>query len=355
MREAPTARLLPNGRLLLQHGPIDLVITAEGEAEAVRAAREAAMRRFEGLLAELGEELPLLRARAHHPPACGGEGRADAQRPTGVGGLPASSPIIASASTSPHPGPPLRSGSALPTASGGRVGVPAPMAIGSVARRMQTAVAPFAARIFITPMAAVAGAVAEEILGVMCAAAPLRRAFVNNGGDIAIHLADGETTRIGLVDRPDRPSLFGATTIAAADSVRGVATSGYPGRSFSRGIAEAVTVLARTAAEADAAASVIANAVDLPGHPAVERLPANAVQTDSDLGDILVTRSVGPLAPPEIEEAIASGLREAALLRDDGMIEAVAIHCQGTSRMLGLPCTIDDQRRIAVHVCRSLA
>jgi ApbE superfamily uncharacterized protein (UPF0280 family) len=334
MRERPTARLLPNGRLLLQHGPIDLVIAAEGEGEAVRAAREAAMRRFEGLLAELCEELPLLRAQAM---CLGMPPRRHAEDARSAVSKHAPS-VVRASRCGPRPLLSMR-----PWGIGG------PSATGPVVRRMQAAVAPFAARTFITPMAAVAGAVAEEILGVMVAAAPLRRAFVNNGGDIALHLAEDETTRIGLVDRPDRPSLFGATTIAAHDPVRGVATSGYPGRSFSRGIAEAVTVLARTAAEADAAATVIANAVDLPGHPAVGRVPANTIQTDSDLGDILVTRSVSPLSPHEIEEAIAAGLREAALLRDDGLIEAVAIHLQGTSRVLGLPDAIDDQRRIAAH------
>ena len=333
MRETPTARLLPGGRrLLLQHGPIDLVIEADGEADAVRVAREAAMRRFDGLLEELCGELPLLRARAL-PRAAGPLHHAAHGPPPPVGEETQTAP------------PRLLSHRERGTTR--RVVERAPdAATGPIARRMQAAVAPFAGRTFITPMAAVAGAVAEEILGVMCRAAPLRRAFVNNGGDIALHLAVGESTRIGLVDRPDRPSLFGTTTIASDDPIRGVATSGYPGRSFSRGIAEAVTVLARTAAMADAAATVIANAVDLPGHPAVERLPANAVQTDSDLGDILVTRRVGQLAAAEIEAAIAAGLREAAHLRDEGLIEAVAIHLQGTSRVLSLP---SEHQRIAAH------
>ncbi len=74
---------------------------------------------------------------------------------------------------------------------------------GVVARRMHAAVAPFAADCFITPMAAVAGAVAEEILGAMRAAAQLDRAYVNNGGDIALHLGLGEEFKIGLMDRPD--------------------------------------------------------------------------------------------------------------------------------------------------------
>ena len=146
----------------------------------------------------------------------------------------------------------------------------------SIARRMVAAVAPYCERTFITPMAAVAGAVAEEILDAMTAAARLSRAYVNNGGDIALHLAPGEHFVVGMVERPDRPSLFGTATLDSAQPVRGIATSGWRGRSFSLGIADAVTVLADRAAMADAAATVIANAVDLPGHPSIVRVPARS-------------------------------------------------------------------------------
>ncbi len=293
MFEPPSARLLPDGkRLLLQQGPIDLVVEATGPAAAVEAAYRAAMRRFDGLLAELCGELALLRS-------------------------------------------PVRANSPVPE--------------GPVARRMHQAVAPFAGRIFITPMAAVAGSVAQEILAVMVEAAPLARAYVNNGGDIALHLADGETFRIGLVERPDRPNLFATASIAASDPVRGIATSGSPGRSFSLGIAEAVTVLAPSAAMADAAATVIANAIDLPGHAAIERQPAEAIQADSDLGALLVTRKVGPLTETEIETALAAGLAEAQRLHGAGLIVAAAMHLQGVSRALATPMILQEQaeRRLA--------
>lgn len=293
MFESPSARLLPDGRrMLLQQGPIDLVIQADGDVDAVRLAYEAATARFDGLLAELCGEISVLR--------------------------------MAVTDGSPRPE-------------------------GIVARRMHAAVSSFAAMTFITPMAAVAGSVAEEILGAMVAAAPLSRASVNNGGDIALHLTNGESFRIGLVDRPDRPSLFATTTISAADPVRGVATSGYHGRSFSRGIAEAVTVLAATAARADAAATVIANAVDLPGHPAISREPANALQLDSDLGDVLVTRHVAPLTSAEIDRAIAGGMRAAEMLREHDLIISAAIHLQGASQTLALPMVTDTIRRKPIY------
>jgi uncharacterized protein len=206
---------------------------------------------------------------------------------------------------------------------------------GRIARRMEAAVRPHAARGFITPMAAVAGAVAAEILAAMVAAADLDRAFVNNGGDIALHLAPGASFTVGLIDRPDRPGLFGSAAIRFDSPVRGVATSGWRGRSHSLGIADAVTILARTASGADAAATVVANAVDLPGHPAICRAPADSLQHDSDLGPRLVTVDVGVLGQRDVGAALDSGAACADDLVAAGLIEAAALHLQGVTRVVG--------------------
>jgi uncharacterized protein len=278
MRAPPQQRRLADGRLHLHDGPIDLIIEAFGEASAVEAAYVGAWSRFTTILDELCAELPLLRA-----------------QPVGDG--------------------------------------PAPQ--GPVARRMAAAVAPFHPRRFLTPMAAVAGAVAEEVLEAMTAGRRLARAYVNDGGDIAFHLDPGELFSIGLVDRPDRPSLIGRARIGAADRVRGVATSGWRGRSFSLGAADAVTVLAASAAVADAAATLIANAVDLPGHPAIERAPAFDLDPQSDLGERRVTVAVGPLTPGEIDRALASGAAEAELWRSSGLIEAAALRLGERTRLVG--------------------
>jgi hypothetical protein len=265
--------LLADGRRLhLQDGPIDLIVEAQGSEADVRRAYDAAAFRFTGLLDELCDELPALR-QAADPSRCY-----------------------------------LR---------------------GAVARRMYTAVAPFAADRFITPMAAVAGAVAEEILGAMLCAAKLARAYVNNGGDIALHLIDGEHFTIGLADRPDADGVMRTMTIDAGDPSRGVATSGRHGRSFSLGIADAVTVLARTASQADAAATIIANAVDLPGHPAIVRCPADDLQPDSDLGARLVTRGVGELSLREIAVALESGAVCGRQLLAAGLIDGAALRLHG--------------------------
>jgi uncharacterized protein len=273
MMRAPQIRFLADGRRLhLQDGPIDLIVEARGGEANVGAAYDAAARRFTGLLDELCEELPLLR-QAADPARC--------------------------------------------------------MLQGAIARRMHAAVAPFAADHFITPMAAVAGSVAEEILGAMLGVAQLERAYVNNGGDIALHLTEGEHFTVGLPDRPDAPGLMRTMVIDADDLSRGVATSGRHGRSFSLGIADAVTVLGRTAAQADAAATIVANAVDLPGHPAVVRCPAHDLQPDSDLGARLVTRHVGELSNGEIMKALELGAACARKLLASRLIDGAALRLHG--------------------------
>jgi uncharacterized protein len=271
-RSPQIAFLADSRRLHLQDGPIDLIVEARGSEANVRAAYDAAAGRFTGLLDELCGELPLLRQAA------------DSARC---------------------------------------------LLQGKVARRMHAAVAPFAADCFITPMAAVAGAVSEEILGAMLQETQLERAYVNNGGDIALHLAEGEHFNVGLIDRPDGPGLMRRMIINAGDPTRGVATSGRHGRSFSLGIADAVTVLAPTASQADAAATIIANAVDLPGHPAIVRRPAHDVQPDSDLGARLVTRGVGELSAREITGALEAGAVCARKLLAKGLIDGAALRLHG--------------------------
>jgi len=280
MTRLPQIALLPDGkRLHLQDGPIDLIVEARGSEADMRAAYGAAAQRLTGLLDELCAELTELR-KAADPRRCA-----------------------------------LR---------------------GVVARRMHAAVAPFADACFITPMAAVAGSVAEEILGAMLDAARLDRAYVNNGGDVALHLTGSEQFSVGLMDRPDRQGVLRRAIIDADQPIRGIATSGRHGRSFSLGIADAVTVMARTASQADAAATIIANAIDLPGHPAVMRLPANEVQADSDLGERLVTRGVGPLSDDEIHRALDAGAARARELLETGLIEGAALFLSGETIFAGM-------------------
>jgi len=151
---AASAMLLADGRLHLHHGPIDLVIGADGTAAAVRRAYRLAAARFNTILDELVGELDLLRR-----PLC---------------------------QTSCRP-------------------------VGDVAARMWAAsmchLAHHNGADYVTAMAAVAGAVADEILAVICDKADLDRAYVNNGGDIALFLNPAAASRpkfsIGICVDPD--------------------------------------------------------------------------------------------------------------------------------------------------------
>jgi hypothetical protein len=186
----------------------------------------------------------------------------------------------------------------------------------------------------VTPMAAVAGAVADHVLAAMTAGADLERAYANNGGDIAVYLAPGESLACGIVTDVAAPALDGQVTLTHDMPVRGVATSGRAthgqgGRSFSLGIADAVTVLARDAASADVCATLIANAVDLPGHAAIERIPARALDPDSDLGARAVTVNVGRLTGAEVAEALERGRRRAQSFERAGFIAGALLALRG--------------------------
>jgi len=277
MNSRAQIRMLPDGRRLHLHdGPIDVILEAFGEPGEVAQAYRAATNRFTTILDELCCELVLLRKPAH------------------LDSKPAHGPV---------------------------------------ARKMLNAVLPFCHNTFITPMAAVAGAVAEELLEEMTSAATLRKAYVNDGGDIALHLVPGEQFVIGMAELPGRANLIGTTTIHSDDPIRGLATSGWRGRSFSMGIADAVTVLARRAVIADAAATLIANAVDLPRNPAIHRIPASDLAPDSDLGGCLVTQSVDPLTQTDIDKALDSGIAAAESFQRQGLIHSAALTLQGVVRI----------------------
>jgi ApbE superfamily uncharacterized protein (UPF0280 family) len=267
----------PDGRLHFSHGPIDLLIQADGKADAIRAAHERAWRRFETILPELVSELAALQ----HPvdDACG--------------------------------------------------------VAGSVAQRMWRACHPFRHG-FITSMAAVAGSVAEEIAS--CYAHPgIDRAAVNNGGDIALYLSAGASYRVGIctdivtsTENAKRGKLQadGEMLIEAHIPVRGIATSGWRGRSFSLGVADSVTVLAATASQADAAATVIANAVNV-DDPRVKRVPACDLKDNTDLGNMPVTTDVPRLESGVIDDALRAGLEQARRLQSAGLIFDAVLVCQG--------------------------
>ena len=267
------ATLRDERRWHYQHGPIDLVLEAFGEAEEVEAAYDQAWRCFETILPTLVEELSALR------------------RPI-TGQLP--------------------------------------RLHGPTAKRMVAAVTPHR-NVFVTPMAAVAGAVADEVLEALVADRELERAYVNNGGDIALFVSHGQQLETGLVTQPLAPTVDGTITITYDMPVRGIATSGRGGRSLSLGIADSVTVLGESSAAADVAATLIANAINVE-HPTIDRVPAVELDLDSDLGNRLVTVSVGALDDCAVEEALNCGAERAEALRLSGTIEAALLSLAGRHR-----------------------
>ena len=277
--ETPSAWLLDDGRRLhLQQGPIDLIVDAVGGAGQVRIAYEQAHAAFLSILDDLANQLPRLRQRL--------------TQQTEVSAFD-----------------------------------------GDVAQRMTRAAKPFA-DYRVTPMIAVAGAVADHVLCAMVAGRTLERAQVNNGGDIALYLSGNACCSVGICTAPDSSAHSDVISIARRDGVGGIATSGWQGRSFSLGIANAVTVLATDAATADATATLIANATDLPGSGKIKRKPAVSLAPDSDLGDRAVTVSVANLSEKEIETALDSGARLAEQFCADHLIISAYLNVQGTSRVI---------------------
>jgi ApbE superfamily uncharacterized protein (UPF0280 family) len=269
-----------------------VVLKAFGTENAIGAAHQAAARRFVSILPELCAELPALRAPA---------------------------------------------GAVHPTSP--------------VGQRMAKACEPFTDT-FVTPMAAVAGSVADELLAVMRAAAPLERAYVNDGGDIAVFCAPEESLDIAIAgdfSLGPLPTRSGSIRIRHGDGVGGIATSGARGRSFSLGIADSVTVLAKDSATADVAATLIANAVDC-DDPSIIRRPAVELDPDSDLGDRLVTVSVGFLSSRNREAALAAGLARALGYFTRDLIIDVALTLQGETVTLNPASTLaarQSRERIA--------
>lgn len=260
-----------------QHGPIDLIIFAEGDPAVVADAHDQAWEMFQEVLPTLVTELGRLRQ-----------------------------PV------NPR--------------------LPNPLT-GPVARKMWQACVEFSRDVYITPMAAVAGSVAQHILSAYQIDG-IDRAWVNNGGDIALHLVGPAQMRLGLcADVLSAMAATGAPTIAALTSIQagmgigGVATSGWTGRSHSLGIADSVTVFAADACVADAAATVVANAVNVEDGSIV-RKPAHLLSDDTDLGDYLVTVDVPPLETQKVTRALQRGKAVAQTYVDAGLLECVVLVCQ---------------------------
>jgi len=273
---------MSDNRLYLQHGPIDLILHVDASEEIRTRLYSCAKKRFSTVLEELVAEMDLLKL-------------------------------------------PWSADQAAPS--------------GRIAQKMFGAV--FESAVLVTPMAAVAGAVADDMLENMLFESQnsdscvdhISRMYVNNGGDIAFWLNAGESFSIGIVDNLEIPELNTKTNLTYESPVRGIATSGWRGRSLSLGIADAVTVLASSATNADVAATLIANEVNV-DFPGIEKRPASEVKDESDLGMIPVTVAVPALPEDKISFALEQGAKTGMEFIKTGKIIAAYLSLQTKSLVI---------------------
>ena len=179
----------------------------------------------------------------------------------------------------------------------------------------------------LTPLAAVAGA-ASDVVADFLTGRGATKIIVDNGGDIAIRLEQGEEARVGVKTEIDAQRPAYLLRIDAAANIGGVTTSGLGGRSFTKGIASAVTVVAADAALADAAATAIGNATRVED-PAIKRYLPETIYPDTDIAGEYVTAEVGELSVQKIHAALQRGFQEACRIQREGHIKGVFIVVKG--------------------------
>lgn len=174
----------------------------------------------------------------------------------------------------------------------------------------------------LTPMAAVAGTIADAVADWLFSRGPTR-VVVDNGGDIAIRLAAGETVAVGIRPQVDRLDISHIARLDDRRSSWGVTTSGLGGRSFTRGIASAVTAIAANASIADAAATAIANACFVADRNIVQ-IPAERIDPNTDLKGMNVTVEVGTLSSAKKIQAVQAARSKAdSLCRQKHIVGAL--------------------------------
>ncbi len=179
----------------------------------------------------------------------------------------------------------------------------------------------------LTPLAAVAGAASDEVADFMILRGGTK-IIVDNGGDIAIRLREGESVRVGIKAEVDAREPSYLISVEQTTGIGGIATSGLGGRSFTKGIASAATVLSESASCSDAAATVIGNATNI-DDPLIRRSLAESIYPDTDIAGEWVTVEVGKLPLGKIEAALQQGLEKANAICQKGLIKGALIAVKG--------------------------
>ncbi|MCL6449024.1 MAG: UPF0280 family protein [Armatimonadetes bacterium] len=270
--EGPALKILKEGKVLLDYGPVTMVIEARKKGSPDRRAAVAAARQAVLLLKEAASWLPVVRV------------------PSGQVDLRPVYPPVVNAM------------------------IAAVKATGDPQ---------------LTPLAAVAGAIAG-----FCARKAREEGAdwvtVNNGGDLALVVPPGERIRVGVWEDLTRTGISHVIEVTSQSGIAGIATSGFGGRSFTLGVASAATVLAGTPGIADACATVLGNAVNV-DHPAIVRVPAASIDPETDIPGLLVTKEIGYLPPEAVAAALQNGLAKARELHEKGLILGAVISLRGRS------------------------
>lgn len=259
---------LPDGRIFVDYGPTSMVITARRQGVPAVDLAKAVFPLIQDALGEIAKALPVLR----QYPREGDFSQLE--------------------------------------------GLPRVMAEAALATGEET----------LTPMAAVAGTVADAVADWLFAhGADL--VAVNNGGDVALRLGPGQQMRMGIL-----PDLEGAIsqviTLRAEDGIGGVCTSGLGGRSLTRGIANSVTVFSHRCALADACATHIANCSYIDS-PRVHTCLAGELEPESDIAALRIVQQVETLEEREIQQGLEQVRREALRQLTRGNLISVAADIQG--------------------------
>ncbi len=270
MKLAERIEVLPNGAVLVEYGPMRMIIQASDQGRPMMELAKEGAHKAREVLEDLARFLPVIKKKAQ---ALKGEER--------------------------YP---------------------------EVVRRMIEATQKMEEP-DLTPLAAVAGTSSDVVADFMIHQGGTK-IIIDNGGDIAIRLRAGEVAKVGI--KTDISAKQPSYLIAIDETMRigGVATSGLGGRSFTKGIATAATVLSENASFADAAATVIGNFANVEDSH-IKRVLAESIYPETDIAGDWVTTEVGELSQERIEEALNRGLSKADSLCRSGLIKGALIAVKG--------------------------
>lgn len=167
----------------------------------------------------------------------------------------------------------------------------------------------------LTPLSAIAGGIGEVLIERLREKDDMDRIIFNNGGDTSLYCRKKDYLPV--------INCQGVKLKLVSKKVKGIATSGRKGRSFTKGIADFVTVFAVSPSVADAAATYIGNNVTTDSEK-IRYEPAEVIDFNTDLKGEKVVVSIGNLTEAEVEKAIENGANTAEnLIKKEKILCAV--------------------------------